>query len=409
MGELLALFQARRIIDDIRVALSRSTHILVIIEQNGIQLADSLSIGDVDIIDWDELCQYLRRERQDITAFDKIHSYLRIAEESFQQQEYTRAEQQIKQAQGLLPQIDDQVLVRQVQELQAKNEAKLAEKELKDHLRRAYELWDDKKFGVAFDEWEQARSLLIQAANAALKADVQAFWEEKSESDLSEAVGSIWKEAQQAKDNGEWSTAALEFGKLAHIQNIRGKPQSSETWRCLADRYGQLPPNVSRESDEQATQLVKLISQYIEILERAGTGEKEAARSFAEEWLREAYQALGDRVNLYLPWAKAAQQTFVWKDADFLEEYLEFTADAWMAAEELRKAGESEQALELLEVAQNDSIPEDLTAFVGILRSLDGFDWEKPGMNLYPAEIKRLTHVLETRTAVLKKMEGRSD
>ena len=381
---------------------------LVIAERDGTQWADTLGLIDAERVDWNTLREKLRREEQDITILDKIFAYLRNAEESIQREDYERAREQNKQAQPFLDRVNDPIVARQVQEQQEKIRRKLIEQEIRRHLQRAEELRHNQELGRTFDEWEKAQFLLDRVADPSLEQQVQAFWNRPEE--LDQVAKEIWHESKRLKDDEEWSTAAQGFRKLAHIRDIQEKHESAESWQCLADRYEQLPPYVSQGDGGQVVQLVEFISQYVGILERTKTGEKEEARGFAKDWLEEAYEALEDKVDLYLPWAKTAQQIFTWEDGvDFLDEYREFASKAQSAAEALRKTGRSKDALELLKTVKA-KIPEELEKLVEILRNFDGLHWEELGKNLNPAEVERLVGALENGARSLKtEGEGGSD
>ena len=100
--DLVAL-ETRNQIDAIRVALSRSTAALFLIESAAATLdAAPAGLSDVAVVEWDEVQRCLRDLYQDLDTVERIAALLNVAAESMSRGDYERAVLQNAEAQTLL-------------------------------------------------------------------------------------------------------------------------------------------------------------------------------------------------------------------------------------------------------------------------------------------------------------------
>jgi hypothetical protein len=88
----VAILQNRNLIDEIRVALSRSIHTLIIVEvEDGVIENDLFNNTNPEIVDWHTLKNKLSIHNEDIDLLEKINFHLNSAEEAINFKEYEKA------------------------------------------------------------------------------------------------------------------------------------------------------------------------------------------------------------------------------------------------------------------------------------------------------------------------------
>jgi hypothetical protein len=110
----LALY-ARHVVGSIRVALSRSTDTLIILERDGPDNLDALELGHIDgvrSISWEALSLLL--QESDLTMEERIEGFLGEADEALQSDQLDRALAKAKQARSLCDLVDDPLYTQRV-------------------------------------------------------------------------------------------------------------------------------------------------------------------------------------------------------------------------------------------------------------------------------------------------------
>ena len=113
------LLENRNIIDEIRVALSRSIQTLIIIESEESLLQDELDLIHAEIVDnWDHLKE-MALQNQDIDDFEMVNNFLQNAKESRDKDNYEKAKDNILKALEIYQErkLDDQELQEQILKL----------------------------------------------------------------------------------------------------------------------------------------------------------------------------------------------------------------------------------------------------------------------------------------------------
>jgi hypothetical protein len=385
-SNLLPALKARNQIDSVRVALSRSTHMVVIVERDSQQIVQHLGIDGAEIVDWGALRQRLQEADRDLTAFDKIHTFLRNAEESLQRDDYERARQQNQQAEQLLAEVADEHLSVRVRKQKGEIERALTRQQLVEALEKAEELRGDDRLVDAYEAWHDAQQLCAQANDAKLETRTQVFWEDRQD-ELNKVANEYWKRGIDDRENGRWSAAGSAYQMAADIRRHQQSSSEAEALDCLAERYRQLPPPV--QGEQQVNWLLDLVDRYLASLLETERTDSESARRFVDQWLTEAVGELGEKASLYLRWAKAASEVGEWGGSDLFREHPDFTLKAVEAAKALRQLGMPRDAIELLNLVKED-IPEDLVALENLLSFTEGNDWKDLSQSWYPAEREEL-------------------
>lgn len=395
--EPLPALAARNRIDNARVALSRSTHMMVLLERESQDIGERLALEDAEIVDWETLRQRLQEADQDLTAFDRIHTHLRTAEESFRHDDYGRAEQQIQQAEQLLGEVADEHLAARVREQKAEIEKALARQEVEEDLDNAEGLCEAGKPVEAYEAWLRARQLSRRAADPSLAREVSEFWEDRDR-DLDTIANESWQKAREYEKNGKWTEAGEAYETAAEVRRHQGNQRGEEAIQCLADRYKLVPPTV--EDQEQTRELVSLIARYVECVEATETTQHRHAQRPLKEWLEETEDSVAGDPTLCLEWARAAAQLAAWRNSDLIDDYPGFDSKAVEASAELRRLGESSSAAELLDLAKED-IPEDLATLEDLLQLLEYGDWKTAIQDWYPEERAEVAKRLKSAAALL--------
>lgn len=385
-SDLLPALEARNTIDNVRVALSRSTHMIVVIERDSGQIVENLAMEDASVLSWEALQEKLREVDQDLSAFDKIHVFLGNADESLQRDDYDRAKQQNLQAEQLLTQVADPYLSSRVHEQKEKINRALTRQRLITSLEEAQKLRDAEKLREAYTAWAEARQLSAQVADPGLDKDVDAFWQGRDR-ELNQIASESWKDAREKTTQEQWAEAGHAFEVAASIRRYQERDSEAKALECLAQRYQDLPSVV--EGADHARRLVGLTSRYVDCLVETDTTGSESARRIADEWLAEAASELSGQPGVFLLWAKVGSRVAEWGGAELAEHHPDFAREAVQAAEALRRLGESSDAVALLNLAGKE-IPQELNEFEDVLRTLEDVDQRAIGRGWYPAERKRL-------------------
>jgi hypothetical protein len=336
-------FEARRLFDEVRVALSRSTDNLVLLEPADAPVFKELGLHAIDGVSrvgWVDLIETLQME--EMSELEAIEGYLREVEDLFEREKWEQAfarnrrafamavrlgdralqrEADMQRVSGMLLQADTHLYHEEWQAADARNhEAGRLAAPLHDRLlsRRVEEqraLIDaqviarmDRHFQDMAAALEQHRfPAAHEAAQSAyrLSALVDDAGYRRQAADAASDI--CWQWAAHLVSRGEVSevaprVAAL-LGEAAAIMDADQNAAGAQAIRVLQARYEQLP--VSHDlSEEQVLSLLNLAERYMGLTEALRL--ELEAYVFVRRWLQEAYGGLEDRVTLFYAWGAAA-------------------------------------------------------------------------------------------------------
>ncbi|MCB9158724.1 MAG: AAA family ATPase [Caldilineaceae bacterium] len=336
-------FEARRLFDEVRVALSRSTDNLILLEAPDAPVLQELQLQAIDGVQrvtWTDLIETLQME--EMSELEAIEGYLREVDDLFEREKWEQAfarnrrahamavrlgdralqrEADVQRVNGMLLQADTHLYREQWAEAHARNQAAdrlaapLRDRLLRDriteqrtligrqvaaqverHLAAAQEAIDQQRYPAAHDAAQAGYALAALADDASLHRRA-----------VDTAADTAWQWAAHLVSRGEVTEIAGQvaglLGDAAAVMDADGNAGSAEALRVLQARYRELP--VSHElSEEQVLSLLELAERYMDV-----TGPLHAepeAYVFIRRWLQEAYGGLEDRVTLFYAWASAA-------------------------------------------------------------------------------------------------------
>ena len=384
-------------IDEIRVAISRSTDSLAIVDPDGREQPSPIGIDDIEgvrHVSWDELVQFLDWEEQ-TTPEETLDLYLQEAQESFDRIETGRAAANIERAEALLQRIDDPSLTASVRSLGAEIRGL-------QHLERAAEQLEGGKYVDAYGEY--MLSMEVLPTSGGLLEQRLSLMRRQLEPHLGTVTEHFWEQGNGALQAKDWRTAAGLFRQVAAMRRDQSKVPNAHAWECLAERYETLAVPVGRSSSDVAS-LVDHIGRYVEALGHPALMRTRGAMRFAANWIVEAERAIGDQVELYVPWRDATCKVLDWLGEDQLREYGFLQKDAKDVADMLRRCGEPRRALRLLWATGGD-VPPALEHLVGLLDEAGTAATAAPRKGLYPQEATLLLRSLESRVRDLENNSG---
>lgn len=340
-GDLPPLLEARRLIDEMRVALSRSTDKLVLLEQPDAAVLGTLAIDNVEgryTITWEALRDLLRTEQ--MSEIEVIEGYLDEVDDLIERARWDQARGRNRRAYEFAVQIEDRALQREaqtqyIQIFVQEAAAHLLHDRLADALRlnrQARTLADDLGDPAMIDEVDEQYDALRQAierrvndllaraesfaANLAgfhqqlqaLDALVTAVEDARLLRTLDEArLATGWRMGMQLLDRGmeEAGRLATLFTELAGLMERQQDRTGAALATIVAQRYTTLPPADPFDPDQIAT-LLRLIDQYLQ--ELAPLKLERDAYAFVSAWLEESFQQLRNHTELYYDWAVRAER-----------------------------------------------------------------------------------------------------
>jgi len=348
---------ARREFDEMRVALSRSTDKLVLLEDPAAHVLAELGVAELPgcyTVAWDSLLELLRTEQ--MSEIETIEGYLDEADDLLERGRWDQARRRNRRASEFARQIEDHALQREAHEQYIRiHLAEAADHLGRDHLRDAYllnrqaaDLADAYGDPQLLDEVdEQLRSVraavaakadaLVQQAQAAADAHdyALAYRIARTGAELLEIMHDAALQAQldeAAVAHGwQWGIQLLSEGPQAgprlaglfeHLREAMARQRDitgAEAAAVLAERYRLLPHNRPLAENELRT-LIGCIDRYLRILLPLNLDI--AAFVYVEHWLEEAFGQLGAHWALYAGWALAAEHYAALADYPPLDEHL---------------------------------------------------------------------------------------
>lgn len=339
--EMPPLLEARRLIDEMRVAISRSTDKLIFLESPQAPVFKELGIEPFDShhrISWEGLRDLLRTEQ--MSEIEVIEGYLDEVDDLIERRRWEQARARNRRAYEFAVQIEDRALQRdaQAQYVQIflyEAAAYLEQEQLEEalHLNRqaralAAELGDP----ALIDEADEQRDALRGAVESRLHALITrqadfasnpaAFYEElrrfaslvepledaKLLSAFDEAqLAAGWRLGEHLLQCGPEAGVRLAtlFEELASVMAREQDETGARLARIVAGRYASLPHAVPLER-EQVQALLHCIDEYLRIA--APLRLERAAYVFVAAWLEESYASLGEERGLYYDWAVRAER-----------------------------------------------------------------------------------------------------
>jgi len=341
----IPLFEARRIFDEMRVALSRSTNRLVILEAADAPVLAALEIQEIPgvlPIRWQDLVETLQTE--ELSMLEVIEGYLDEVDDFFERGMWTQGYRRNRRAYDLAVQLEDFALKREAEE-----------QHITGHLQEARQLMERQ-------EWQRSRQLIQRATtladsfgdliliedvddqatalSAALAIEVEQLLEEAAQRlaakqfqqshERVEAAGTLaklandpalseqvdeafaavaWRWAARLLDQDK-SPATMErvvqlFERAAQAMQQQEDDEGVQALHILAERYRQLPPK-AHFAKQEIVSLLERTERYLALVGPLAL--EEEAYLYVKHWLDESFAALQQHTDLYYSWVTLAQE-----------------------------------------------------------------------------------------------------
>lgn len=337
-------FEARRLFDEMRVALSRSTDRLVILEEAEAPVLTALesdSIPGIVSIRWSDLIETL--ETEELSAIEVIEGYLDEVDDYFERGMWSQGYRRNRRAYELAVQLDDLALKREAEE-----------QHIKGHLQEAQRWMEGKEWQRSYQIANRARKLAQEYGDPFLLEEI-----DDQSQELSVAVGiavhehidvaiehlvarrfeQAHKEVERARELVQftddsalqeevdeafaavawrWAARLLEqnqqpetitrvvqlFDRAAQAMQRQEDGEGFQAIHILASRYRELPPK-AQWTVEELTELLTRTENYLEVVGPLNLDEE--AYLYVKHWLDEAFAALPEHPTLYFNWVAVAQ------------------------------------------------------------------------------------------------------
>jgi hypothetical protein len=341
----IPLFEARRLFDEIRVALSRSTEKIILLEPPGAPVLDHLEIEHLPgagTLSWDALIDLLQTE--EMSDLEVVEGYLDEVDDLFERSLWTQGYRRNRRAYDLAVQLGDRALQREVEEQYIRGHLLEADELLRgadwraalernrraetlaqafgdpllqdevadqaaaisaliaDHVRRqltqAQEQHARAAYAAAYD------LLLAARADAALATDPTLHTE------LDEALTvMVWAWALELATTAHTAEQSSQIAHLleeaAAAMARQADAEGASAATLLAQRYHEISTN-GPFNEAQMASLLSYTERYLALLKPLrldGT-----AYAFARIWVQEALDNLHLRTALYARWVLLAQE-----------------------------------------------------------------------------------------------------
>ncbi|MDF1515601.1 MAG: UvrD-helicase domain-containing protein, partial [Anaerolineae bacterium] len=408
----------RNIIDRIRVALSRSTDTLILMENENSQVAKNLKLEDTPQVAWSDIEAHIKELNKDIDAFQRLNDFLQVAEESLQQHDYPRAlsnntiaEQQLDQvddielqeqvdqqrqrihshmlndqlieinnliAQEQLDQIEELIaeaqehleFVRDNDVLQRYEEAKLTI-EMWQHIKAVNNLIHQENYQQAYISF---RSDIVPAFNQCqipqLKKQVKNI-EENLEQQFDDIALDIWKQARKAEIKLNWPATAEGYGWVAQIREDQGLDELAQTSRYISQRYHHLPPPIEA-SEENLLMLLDYAKHYTEACSKANVLKNETVQSYLIRWVLEMLEVLDQHPQYYLAIQDKLIKRLAARNCEFITQDKTVKQTIATVVIQLRKVSSVQDIVRLYRIANLD-IPDEIAKAVEFLKEVQNY------------------------------------
>lgn len=358
-GDNIPRFEARRIFDEIRVALSRSTERLVLLEAPDAAVLAALNVTEIPgilRIGWPELFETLQTE--ELSALEVVEGYLDEVDDLWERGMWEQGYRRNRRAYDLAVQLDDHALQREAQE-----------QYIIGHLQEAEILLAAQQWQAAHDRNRQAALLVHAYGDPLLQERVEDQYAELGGAIARYVAGQLQSLPQQIAnrqyraaynllqqvrtlaaltneqplltqvDEGltlvvwQWAAALLDqpptldsnervvtlFSEAANALLRQADNVGAQVLRLLANRYRELPPQ-ERFASAQVEDLLRRIQSYLALVKAMpldGDG-----YTYVRRWLDEAFHHLPRYPMLYYRWAIIAQELTARTDYVVFDEHL---------------------------------------------------------------------------------------
>ena len=344
-GDNIPKFEARRLFDEIRVALSRCTDKLVLLEPANAPVLTELGVHQVPgalTLGWQDLLELLQLD--DMSELEVIEGYLDEVDDLFERNMWEQGYRRNRRAYGLAVQLGDSALQRDAQEqyiggylqeatsLLHNNQWRQAHTRNRQAQALAIEFGDplleeqvdDQFVDIAHvvvnqteQQMEQARTRLQQQQ---YKPAYQAVQSAGSMAELTEDARLIAQVDELLTDivwqwaghlvNGAYTeddarTVVKLLNEAAEAMARQADAEGASALRVVAERYQTLP-QASHLTSIQVETLLNFIWRYLEVVKPLEVGED--GYSWSKRWLEEAFANLHNATDLYQRWFLVAQE-----------------------------------------------------------------------------------------------------
>ncbi len=338
-------FEARRLFDEIRVALSRSTDNLVLLEPADAPVLQALEIELVDgviEVGWADLVESLQNE--EMSELEAVEGYLLEVEDLFEREKWAQALARNRRAHAMAARMGDRALQREadvqyVSGILLQADTLLYRDRWRDAYDRNREAYDFAA-GVNDDSLQrriaEQRDLIVSEAADQVQRMVDAATEARRQKQFERAhehahtayglatmvahgemrrttaaavTDTCWQWAGHLVDTSDTEATSLRVAALldesAQVLEAEGDRGKAEALRILARRYAMLPQR-HELSDEQILQLLDLARQFMDTV--APLQPERVLYAHVQRWLTDAFASLGERFTLYFAWSSTAEQ-----------------------------------------------------------------------------------------------------
>ncbi|MEZ4860864.1 MAG: AAA family ATPase [Caldilineaceae bacterium] len=338
-------FEARRLFDEIRVALSRSTDRLVLLEAQDAPVMTALAIQEIPgilPIRWADLLETLATE--ELSAIEVIEGYLDEVDDLFERAMWTQGYRRNRRAYGLALQLEDHALQREAQEQYIMGYLQEATALLEaqawqaahERQRRAAELAQDFGDPLLLDEVDDQRAILDGVIAKEIAARLQMVEERVKAQQFSNAyqllqtagqLATLAADSKLADQVDEtftvvawlWGAQLLDqgqsvelinrivalFTETATILQRQTDQLGVQIMQLLAARYRELPP-AEHFSTPQLVELLNRAQAYLTLVKPLKL--EDDAYLYLCRWLDEAFAYLARQPRLYFRWAMLGQE-----------------------------------------------------------------------------------------------------
>ncbi len=355
----IARFEARRIFDEIRVALSRSTERLILLEAADAPVLAALNVTQIPgilTIRWPDLLETLQTE--ELSALEVVEGYLDEVDDLWERGLWEQGYRRNRRAYDLAVQLDDYALQREAQEQYILGHLQEAENLVAaqqwhaahERNRQAAQLTDAFGDPLLQDQVEDQYAELGHAIAAYVAGQLQGITQQLSTGQYRAAHGAIqqvrtlaaftnertlltqvdenvtriaWQWAAQLLDQPATPEVAERvatlFSEAGQALLRQDDDLGAQVLRLLATRYRELPPQ-ERFTSPQIENLLQRTQAYLALVKPLHL--EADAYIYVRRWLDEAFHHLPRYPMLYYRWAIIAQDFAARSDYLLLDEHL---------------------------------------------------------------------------------------
>ena len=297
-GNLLAL-EARRVVDMVRVALSRSTHTLIVLEQIDSPDYLCLDLNSADRLDLAELLAKLTDTHFVPDNLERIHSHWRNVEEHLTHDRLGDAEVSVAEAQKILGGMDDEASCLQQKRLEEKIFRAKTKQAIQELLESGEAHLEQQDIEAAKESNEQAQELFstLMAGSDLRDLKDQIGRQEKQivEEEGGDDKNRLLEPFRELRGRSElWNKAIWFAATSLFIRDSQCILLFRHDLLYLASRYHSLPRDVFFQTVLRfnASGLMDFTEMYLDFLVETHTTDRANVRDIATEWLDEIWRSV---------------------------------------------------------------------------------------------------------------------